>query len=251
MAECLPSTSKTGNIYFYYICRGVQEHDCDLPALPVAKVERAVTNPYTDVAIPVHHHARLETLAAQACTDSREIITKMRTGLRHQLAELDQQEDRYLDLLGDRTGHKPNSNPDSATSATANSAPPNSSKTPPTVSNPGAPFLPPLSIYSNGRANFTTPPPTTPANSSINDSHEHRPDVTADDLNEPFASLVHATRTTSPIRPPRSTQNAPLNRLSGLLACALTGQSASKAAMVETKGLEPSTPALQRRCSTS
>jgi len=68
------------------------------------------------------------------------------------------------------------------------------------------------------------------------DNPEHHPAVTTDDLNEPFASLVHAVQTTNPARPPRNTQNAPhgpTTHLSGLLASALAGQSASKAAMVD------------------
>jgi site-specific DNA recombinase len=86
------------------------------------------------------------------------------------------------------------------------------------------------------------------------DQPEHHPAVTTDDLNEPFASLVHAVRTTNPARPPRNTRNAPhgpTTHLSGLLASALTGQSASKAAMVELTGFEPVTPALPVRCATS
>jgi hypothetical protein len=61
-----------------------------------------------------------------------------------------------------------------------------------------------------------------------------------DDLNEPFASLVHAVRTRTRSDPLRSTQNpphgrvnGPTARLGGLLASALAGQSASKAAMVD------------------
>jgi site-specific DNA recombinase len=52
------------------------------------------------VAIPAQHRVTLETLAADACTDSKETTTKLRANLRRQLTELDQQEDRYLDLLG-------------------------------------------------------------------------------------------------------------------------------------------------------
>ena len=51
-----------------------------------------------------------------------------------------------------------------------------------------------------------------------------------------LASLVYAVRTTNPTRPPRIT---PHNHLGGLLASALAGQSASKAAMVEVPGIEP------------
>jgi site-specific DNA recombinase len=96
-----PSTSKTGRRYFYYICRGVQESDCDLPALPLHKVEHAVTEHYSHISISQRHHETLENLAVSAADDSKKITVKLRASLRAQLTELDQQEDRYLDLIGD------------------------------------------------------------------------------------------------------------------------------------------------------
>jgi site-specific DNA recombinase len=242
-----PSTSKTGNIYFYYICRGVQQHDCDLPALPIAKVERAVTNHYTTIAIPAHHRARLETLATQACTDSHETITTLRTGLRQQLTELDQQEDKYLDLLGDPDW--PQAKLKTRLRDLRDSKLRITRKLEDTTDNldPGRTVLTTaLDLLDRPRDLYNTA--TDHAHKLLNkaiftrlyldtDNPEHHPTVTTDDLNEPLASLIHATRTTT--RPPRSTQNAPHNRLSDLLASALTGQSASKAAMVEVPGIEP------------
>jgi site-specific DNA recombinase len=96
-----PSTSKTGAVYFYFICRGLQDHSCDLPSLPVAKVERAVLDHYAHVSIPAQHRRTLETLAASVVTDSREATTELRAKLRTQLRDLDAQEDRFLDLIGD------------------------------------------------------------------------------------------------------------------------------------------------------
>lgn len=96
-----PSTSKTGRLYFYYICRGVQEGDCDLPALPLHKVEHAVTQHYTQISISEQHRKTLENLAVSATEGSKETTAKLRTSLRAQLAALDRQEGRYLDLIGD------------------------------------------------------------------------------------------------------------------------------------------------------
>jgi site-specific DNA recombinase len=72
------------------------------------------------------------------------------------------------------------------------------------------------------------------------DSTDRRPTATAAALSEPFASLIHATRTTTGIKtdPP---EQATTKHLSGLLTSALAGQSASKAAMVELRGIEPLT----------
>jgi site-specific DNA recombinase len=89
------------------------------------------------------------------------------------------------------------------------------------------------------------------------DSADRLPSATAARLSEPFASLVHATRTTNGTRtPPTPTdadapEEATTKHLGDLIACALAGQSASKAAMVELTGLEPVTPALPVRCATS
>lgn len=96
-----PSTSKTGRKYFYYICRGVQEGNCDLPALPLHKVEHAITQHYSHISIAKQHREALESLAITAANDSQETTAKLRASLRAQLAELDRQEDRLLDLLGD------------------------------------------------------------------------------------------------------------------------------------------------------
>ena len=189
-----PSTSKTGNIYFYYICRGVQEHDCDLPALPVAKVEHAVTHHYTNITIPAHHRARLETLATRACTDSHETVTTLRTGLRQQLTELDRQEDRYLDLLGDpdwpqaKLKSRLHDIRDSKLRITRQL------DEPPTASTPGALSSPTHSIYSTDHATSTTPPPTKPGNSSIKRS-------------SPGSTSTPTNPNTTPPSPPTTSTN--------------------------------------------
>ena len=254
-----PSTSKTGNIYFYYICRGVQEHDCDLPALPVAKVEHAITNHYTNVAIPAQHRTRLETLAAQACADAHKTITKLHTRLRKQLAELDRQEDRYLDLLGDpdwpqaKLKSRLRNIRDSKRRITQQLE-----QTTDSLDAGRAILATALDLLDRPRDLYDTA--TDHARKLLNkaiftrlylDTNDpgHHPAVTTNNLNEPFASLIHATRTTNPTQEPKSTEKAPhgtTTRLSGLLASALTGQSASKAAMVELRGIEPLTFSMRK-----
>lgn len=39
-------------IYEYYMCRGRQTRDCDLPYLPIDKIEQAVTDHYVTVSFP-------------------------------------------------------------------------------------------------------------------------------------------------------------------------------------------------------
>jgi site-specific DNA recombinase len=257
-----PSTSKTGNLYFYYICRGVQEHDCDLPSLPVAKVEKAVMDHYARVTIPAQHRAALETLAADACTDSQETTTKLRTNLRRQLTELDRQEDRYLDLLGDPDW------PEQKLKAKMRDVRNNKQRitrqleeTTDTLDPGRAVLTAALDLLARPRDLYDTA--TDHARKLLNnaifarlyvDMHSARqPTVATDDLHEPFGSLMHAIRTTHTCQQPPDPQNSTDARqhdnqthLGGLLASALAGQSASKAAMVELRGIEPLTFSMRR-----
>ena len=252
-----PSTSKTGRKYFYYICRGVQEGSCDLPALPLHKVEHAITQHYNHISIARQHREALESLAITAANDSQETTAKLRASLRTQLAELDRQEDRLLDLLGDpewpqekiktrirrvrenkqRITHQLDSAVDDL--------------------EPGrAVLLTALELLERPRDLYDAADDE--ARKMLNraiftrlylDSTDRQPTATTATLSEPFASLIHATRVTQGHQHP--TAEGPTKHLSSLLATALAGQSASKAAMVELTGLEPVTPALPVRCATS
>jgi site-specific DNA recombinase len=84
-----PSTSKTGRQYFYFICRGVQARDCDLPALPVWKVEKAVEAHYTHIQVPHTDRETIEHLMNQAAEESQETTTQLRTQLTKHLKDSD------------------------------------------------------------------------------------------------------------------------------------------------------------------
>ncbi len=51
--------SHTGAHYFYYFCRGRQRHVCDLPYLPVARVEDAVRDNYAAITLPTDLRRRI------------------------------------------------------------------------------------------------------------------------------------------------------------------------------------------------
>jgi site-specific DNA recombinase len=240
-----PSTSKTGRLYFYYICRGVQEGDCDLPALPLHKVEHAVAQHYSHISISEQHRKTLENIAVSATDDSKETTAKLRASLRAQLTALDRQEDRYLDLIGDpdwpqnkiktriqeirenkqRITHQLEATTDDL--------------------EPGrAVLLTALELLDRPRDLYNTA--TDDARKMLNkaiftrlylDSTDRQPTTTTATLSEPFASLVHATRVTRGHQ--HSTAETTTKHLSSLLTTALAGQSASKAAMVEVPGIEP------------
>ena len=255
-----PSTSKTGRKYFYYICRGVQEDSCDLPALPLHKVEHAITQHYSHISIAKQHRDALESLATTAANDSQETTAKLRASLRARLAELDCQEDRLLDLLEDpewpqekiktrirrvrenkqRITHQLDSAVDDL--------------------EPGrAVLLTALELLEQPRDLYDAADDE--ARKMLNraiftrlylDSTDRQPTTTAATLAEPFASLVHATRTSSSAKkPPTPAEEITPKPLGDLLITALAGQSASKAAMVELTGVEPVTFSMRTRRATN
>jgi len=92
---------KRGDLYFYYICRGRQDHTCDLPYLKVADVEDAVERHYATVAIPAALRDRITQSLDNALADNVTVNEERRTQLKAQLAKLNTQEDQYIDLVGD------------------------------------------------------------------------------------------------------------------------------------------------------
>jgi site-specific DNA recombinase len=260
-----PSTSKTGQRYFYYICRGVQEADCDLPALPLHKVEHAVTEYYSQISIHERHRETLKSLAVSAADDSKETAAKLRASLRKQLTELDRQEDRYLDLIGDPEWpqdkiktrlRKMRESKQSITCQLEGAT---------DDLEPGrAVLLTALELLDRPHDLYNAA--TDEARKMLNkaiftrlylDSTDRRPTTTAATLSEPFASLVHAARATDDTNTPHTltaTSGAPeevtANNLGDLLTTALAGQSASKAAMVELRGIEPLTFSMRTRRAT-
>jgi hypothetical protein len=98
---CASFPSKSGALYFYYLCRGRQEHRCDLPYLPVAKVEQAVLAHYTTVRLSVDFRERAKRLIDEAAATKQATRTQYRDHLTKRLTELAVKEDHYLDLVGD------------------------------------------------------------------------------------------------------------------------------------------------------
>jgi site-specific DNA recombinase len=262
-----PSTSKTGRRYFYYICRGVQEGDCDLPALPLHKVEHAVTEHYSQISISQRHRETLESLAVSAADDSQDATAKLRASLRKQLTELDQQEDRYLDLIGD--AEWPQDKIKARMQTVRASRQRITHQLEGTIDDlePGrAVLLAALELLDRPRDLYDTA--TDEARKMLNkaiftrlylDSTDRRPTATAATLSEPFASLLHATRATTGTKTPQALtatsadtpKEATTKHLGGLLVSALAGQSASKEAMVELRGIEPLTFSMRTRRATN
>lgn len=59
--------NRKGDLYFYYFCRGRQDRaGCDLPYLPVAKVENAVVTHYATVRLPEEFCGRVRLVMNEA-----------------------------------------------------------------------------------------------------------------------------------------------------------------------------------------
>ncbi|MGH8694467.1 MAG: recombinase family protein, partial [Burkholderiales bacterium] len=200
-----PSTSKTGQRYFYYICRGVQEADCDLPALPLHKVEHAVTEHYSQISISEQHRKALENLAASTAEDSQQTTTNLRALLRAQLTELDRQEDRFLDLIGDPEWPQDKIKARLQTVRESKQRITHQLKGTIDDLEPGrAVLLAALELLDQPRDLYDAA--TDETRKMLNkaiftrlylDSTDRRPTATTATLSEPFASLIHATRTTA------------------------------------------------------
>nr|WP_024803474.1 recombinase zinc beta ribbon domain-containing protein [Nocardia sp. BMG51109] len=97
------STGRSGNRYAYFVCRRSKEGDCDLPALPVEKVEEAVTEHYRALPLPPDFAADTRALLDNIVADEQASTYERHASLNRQLKELDQQENRLIDLLADGT----------------------------------------------------------------------------------------------------------------------------------------------------
>lgn len=93
--------SKTGIQYHYYLCRGRQEHLCDLPYLKIEQVERAVAAHYATVHLPEDFRERAARVMSQAATERCAGHNSLRDQLERQLKEISTKEDHYFDLVGD------------------------------------------------------------------------------------------------------------------------------------------------------
>jgi len=90
-----------GGTYAYYLCRGRQEGVCDLPYLPVPSVERAVLDHVKTVRLPVGFSERVDREVRAAVEDSQRTVHDLNRASQKRLAELDQKEERLLDLAED------------------------------------------------------------------------------------------------------------------------------------------------------
>ncbi|HEV2782561.1 MAG TPA: hypothetical protein VGX25_24470 [Actinophytocola sp.] len=90
-----------GGTYFYFLCRGRQDHQCDRPYLRVEKLEQAVTRHYATVTISEGYSSRIRAMIEDAALDELGNLSALKKRLTTRLRELDTKEDQYLDLVGE------------------------------------------------------------------------------------------------------------------------------------------------------
>lgn len=73
---------------------------CDLPYLPIEQVEDEVVRHYATVQLPDDLRTTIQTRCATAMADRHGTQTQIRRQLAKRLADLEKQEDAYLDLVG-------------------------------------------------------------------------------------------------------------------------------------------------------
>jgi len=93
---------RTG-FYFYFLCRGRQEGECDLPYLRVEQVEDAVEREYAHLALPADFAAQVEARVRATIADEQRSARLLRTNLNAELARLSTAEERLIDLAAEGT----------------------------------------------------------------------------------------------------------------------------------------------------
>jgi hypothetical protein len=96
-----PGKSKTGATYFYYICRGRQDHSCDLPYLAVADVEDATERHYATVRLSDEFRSLVQARLDETLSSTTDSTHRLHAQYERQLKELNAREDGSLDLVGD------------------------------------------------------------------------------------------------------------------------------------------------------
>ena len=95
------ATGRLGVDYFYFLCRGRQEGFCDLPHLPLERVEDKILNfwqgEHLDEQFVTDLEASMTTTLAEMQTSTRLLHEQLTA----ELAKLDRQEENLLDLAAD------------------------------------------------------------------------------------------------------------------------------------------------------
>jgi site-specific DNA recombinase len=257
----IPGRSKTGQQYFYYLCRGRQLGSCDFPYLHLSKLERLVEAHYATVQLSEAFRERMQTRLDATKASATTTAGKLRTQLNKQLATLDQQEDRYLDLVGHPDW------PKDKLSAKMRGIREERVRIQERLAQADSPVDTGYEVLTTV-LNLLTDPQVLYQASSLKarkvinkaifgklyvQADEQGPYVARDELNEPFETVLYARRASSlsealeEAEARWSAGDEQPQALGDLLVAALGSPCSSKNRMVELRGFEPLTPSMRMR----
>ncbi len=90
-----------GGTYQYYVCRQRKEGTCDLPYLPVYRIEEALEIHYKSLNLPTNFLADIHDRIDQALADEQGSVRDIDAKVTRQLKELEVKEERLIDLAAD------------------------------------------------------------------------------------------------------------------------------------------------------
>lgn len=95
------ATGRQGNQYWYFFCRGVQDHTCDAPYSSMDRIEQAIEDHYKTITFQPEFIAALRTRLEAALADQAGAQRALRQDIDAQLARLVTKEENLLDLAAD------------------------------------------------------------------------------------------------------------------------------------------------------
>jgi site-specific DNA recombinase len=87
--------------YEYYFCHGTKLVGCDQPYVPVDTLERELLRHYSRAHLKEQFRAEVAAMVNETVHDEQLATAQVEARITKRLGELEAQEDRYLDLLGD------------------------------------------------------------------------------------------------------------------------------------------------------
>lgn len=96
----VPGHSKTGQVYFYFMCAGRHQGVCDLPYLKPEAVERAVEDNYATITVSADLRKRIKDAMTETIRQHDRTDHGMRDALNRRLTEISRKQSEYVDLVG-------------------------------------------------------------------------------------------------------------------------------------------------------
>jgi site-specific DNA recombinase len=97
------ATNRFGSVYRYFFCMGRYGHTCELPYVPIGRVEEAVEAHYATIRFSPAFITMMETGLAATLEEQQSAGIQLRQQLTKQLRELDTKETNLIDLAADGT----------------------------------------------------------------------------------------------------------------------------------------------------